>query len=185
MASNPNNQRPRFPVSSLKNDGWSTEDEATATCLCGAVQLVFRHHSNILRQPTHGPGLGTRGLCHCADCRKISSSMFCSIFVVDDNYLRHVRGRENLKTFSQSRTTASSNTMTNYFCNTCGGLLYRVSSGLPGKSILRLGTIDDISLAETKMKPQIEIFTESRVGWQAPLDGIKQSKGGTAPEDGA
>lgn len=23
------------------SDGWSTEDEATATCFCGAVQLSF------------------------------------------------------------------------------------------------------------------------------------------------
>jgi len=33
--------RPYFPVAGLANDGWSTEDEATATCFCGAVQLSF------------------------------------------------------------------------------------------------------------------------------------------------
>jgi hypothetical protein len=30
-----------FSVVNLSNDGWSTEDEATATCFCGAVQLVL------------------------------------------------------------------------------------------------------------------------------------------------
>jgi hypothetical protein len=30
-----------FPVVNLSNDGWSTDDEATATCFCGAVQLVL------------------------------------------------------------------------------------------------------------------------------------------------
>lgn len=30
-----------FPMVNLTNDGWSTEDEATATCFCGAVQLVL------------------------------------------------------------------------------------------------------------------------------------------------
>jgi hypothetical protein len=30
-----------FPVVHLSNDGWSNEDEATATCFCGAVQLVL------------------------------------------------------------------------------------------------------------------------------------------------
>lgn len=30
-----------FPRANLTEDGWSTEDEATATCFCGAVQLVF------------------------------------------------------------------------------------------------------------------------------------------------
>ena len=30
-----------FPVLHLSDDGWSTENEATATCFCGAVQLVL------------------------------------------------------------------------------------------------------------------------------------------------
>lgn len=30
-----------FPRAGLATDGWSTEDEATATCYCGAVQLAF------------------------------------------------------------------------------------------------------------------------------------------------
>lgn len=30
-----------FPIVGLSNDGWSTEDEATATCFCGSVQLVL------------------------------------------------------------------------------------------------------------------------------------------------
>lgn len=33
--------KPYFPVAGLAHDGWSTEDEATATCFCGAVQLAF------------------------------------------------------------------------------------------------------------------------------------------------
>ena len=31
----------KFPIAGLARDGWSTSDEATATCFCGAVQLVF------------------------------------------------------------------------------------------------------------------------------------------------
>lgn len=30
-----------FPLAGLANDGWSTDDEATATCYCGTVQLKF------------------------------------------------------------------------------------------------------------------------------------------------
>ena len=30
-----------IPVVNLSNDGWSTEAEATATCFCGAVQLIL------------------------------------------------------------------------------------------------------------------------------------------------
>lgn len=44
-----------FPVVHLSHDGWSTDDEATATCFCGSVQLVLvsysysSHHSRNLQ----------------------------------------------------------------------------------------------------------------------------------------
>ncbi|WYZ35418.1 hypothetical protein EsH8_X_000065 [Colletotrichum jinshuiense] len=154
-----------FPLAGVAQDGWSNEDEATATCLCGVVQLAF---------PTQGPGLLNRFICHCANCRKISSSMFCSCFAVADTHLRHLRGKENLKTFTQSKTVATGNDVSNYFCGTCGSLLYRVSSGFPGMSVLRIGTVDDFQLAETKLKPQAEHFISKRVAWLQPVDGVKQ-----------
>ncbi|WQF76756.1 Putative CENP-V/GFA domain, Mss4-like superfamily protein [Colletotrichum destructivum] len=163
-----------IPLSGVAEDGWSTEDEATATCLCGTVQLVF---------PTQGPGLVDRFLCHCADCRKISSSMFCSNFTVADSHLRHVRGKEDIKVFSQSRTIATGNDMANHFCGNCGTLLYRVSSGLPGMSILRIGTVDDFRLAETKLKPQVEQFVGTRAAWLTPLDGVMQMERMHTQED--
>jgi hypothetical protein len=35
------NSKPWFPLAGQANDGWSNEEEATATCFCGAVQLSF------------------------------------------------------------------------------------------------------------------------------------------------
>ena len=32
---------PYFPLAGMSEDGYSKEDEATATCFCGAVQLAF------------------------------------------------------------------------------------------------------------------------------------------------
>ncbi|KAF9628961.1 putative threonyl alanyl trna synthetase sad protein [Lasiodiplodia theobromae] len=101
---------PYFPSAGVANDGWSKEDEATATCFCGAVQLSF---------PTQGPGFIDSFVCNCSDCHKITASMFASNFTIADTHLTHLRGRENLTSYSQSRTVASGNTMTNYFCSTC------------------------------------------------------------------
>jgi len=84
--------------------------------------------------------------------------MFASNFTVDDEYLKHLRGRDNLKTFSQSHTVKSGNTMTNNFCSTCGSPMYRVTSGWPGWNIMRIGTIDDFHLYETKLKPKVEQY---------------------------
>lgn len=55
--------------------------------------------------------------------------------------------------------------------------MYRVSSGFPGMSILRIGTIDDFHLQETKFKPQVEQFTVGRVNWLPGLEGVKQTEG--------
>ncbi|KAF2654462.1 hypothetical protein K491DRAFT_659997 [Lophiostoma macrostomum CBS 122681] len=163
------NSHSNFPLSGSAQDGWSKEDEATATCFCGAVQLAF---------PTQGPGLVNTFVCHCHDCRKITASMFASNFTVADTHLKHLRGQENLTKFSQANTIKTHNSMTNYFCSTCGTLLYRVSSGSPGYSILRIGTIDDFDLQETKLKPQVEQFVEGRVAWLEKLNlGVPQVEG--------
>ena len=42
MAERPaDKSQPWFPLSGIATDYWSKEDEATATCLCGTVQLAF------------------------------------------------------------------------------------------------------------------------------------------------
>ena len=155
--------KPYIPVAGCADDGWSKEDSATATCYCGAVQLAF---------PTQGPGLLSTFVCHCTDCRKITASMFSSAFSVRDTHLTHVRGRDNLTAYGQSHTIASGNQMTNYFCSTCGTLMYRVGS--PGAKLLRIGTVDDFHLHETKLRPQREIWTKDRVGWLSAVEGIEQ-----------
>ncbi|KAJ6461171.1 Mss4-like protein [Mycena vitilis] len=145
-----------------------TDEEATATCYCGAVQLKF---------PTDGPGFAGSFICNCADCHKITASMFASNFTIADTHLTHVRGREKLSSYSQSGTIATGNNMTNYFCSTCGTLMYRVSSGFTGYSILRIGTVDDFRLHETKLKPQVEQFVRNRAGWLRGAEGVKQVEG--------
>jgi hypothetical protein len=67
--------------------------------------------------------------------------------------------------------------MTSSFCKTCGTLMYRRSSGFPGLSFCRIGTIDDLQLHEEKLKPMAEQFVEGRVGWLAPVEGVKQWEG--------
>jgi hypothetical protein len=188
MATSADKSKPYLPLAGSAMDGWSNEHEATATCFCGAVQLAFVSLPSTLAcgvcltsprhvQPTNRPGLVDTFICNCTDCRKITASMFATNFTVDDAYLRHLRGRDILKTFSQSRTIATANTMTNHFCGTCGTLMYRVTSGAPEKSILRVGTVDDFSLHETKLKPRVEAFTKDRVGWLCGAQGVEQVEG--------
>lgn len=106
-----------------------------------------------------------------------------SNIVVSDAHLRHVRGRDELKTFAQSTTIRSGGLMTNYFCGQCGTLMYRVGEKFPGVSILRTGTVDDFSLAETKLRPQVEQFIENRAAWQRPIEGVPQVVGMFSAKD--
>ncbi|KAJ5642175.1 hypothetical protein N7490_006175 [Penicillium lividum] len=165
MAPSIDKNKPYIPSAGGAEDGWSKNDQATATCYCGAVQLAF---------PTQGPGLIDTFICHCTDCRKITASMFASNFIIADTHLQHLRGREQLSKFSQSKTIASGKAMTNFFCSKCGSLMYRVGEAFPGSSILRIGTVDDFNLHETKLKPRIEQYTKDRVSWLCRVDGIEQ-----------
>jgi hypothetical protein len=160
--------KPYIPLAGLATDGWSKDDRATASCYCGKIQLEF---------PTEKPGLVDSFICNCVDCRKITASMFASNFVVKDSYLKHLRGQENLTTFSQSKTIGTPNTMANYFCASCGSLMYRIGTGFPKMSILRLGTVDDFNLVETKLKPRIEQYVKDRAAWLRGADGVKQVDG--------
>ncbi|KAF2151465.1 hypothetical protein K461DRAFT_258620 [Myriangium duriaei CBS 260.36] len=159
---------PYIPNNSLSDERYSKNNEATATCFCGAVQLAF---------PLSEPGLVGTFICHCADCRKITASMFASNFIVADSHLKHVRGQSNLSSWGQDKTVASGGKMTNYFCKTCGTLMYRVGEKFPGRSILRIGTVDDFHLHETVLKPSVELFSEERVAWLAGAEGVEKDEG--------
>ena len=179
----------RFPLPSEGVKGGKDSKTATATCFCGAVQCLFvrqtPHHQKLIpnqtnpptHQPTTSPGLVDTFVCNCSDCRKITASMFASNFIVQEAETVHVRGRDKLTKFSQSKTIESGNTMENHFCSVCGTLMYRVSSGFPGSLIPRIGTIDDFDLQETVFAPKHEIYAENRVCWLKGVEGAEAHKG--------
>ena len=106
--------------------------------------------------------------------------MFASNFGIDDKYLKHIRGRDNLKSWKNEVTPVRPNTsMTDYFCFTCGTLMYRISSAFPNVPILRIGSVDDLTLHETKLKPRVEQFCKDRVRWfpGAGAEGVEQVDG--------
>jgi hypothetical protein len=141
------------------------------------MQLLMFHFADVF-QPTQKPGLVDSFVCNCADCHKFTASAFASNFIVDDKYLKHARGQENLTKFAQSKTIESSNVMTNCFCSTCGTLMYRISTGFPGMIIARIGTVDDFNLHNTKLKPRIEQYTKDRVGFFTGCVGAEEHEGG-------
>lgn len=103
--------------------------------------------------------------------------MFASNFTVDEKYAKHVRGQDKLTKFSQNTSIVNGETMSNYFCSVCGTLMYRIGSAFPGLLIMRIGTVDDFNLHETKLKPELEQYTKDRVSWLHGAEGVKQIEG--------
>lgn len=134
-------------------------------------------------QPLRKPGLINRHVCHCTDCRKIGSAFYQSNITVSDDHLKFVRGENHLTTFSETATIRANARMTNYFCKSCGSLMFRRGARFPGMTILRTGTVDDLTLAETKLRPQVEQFVERRVAWSKPIEGTAQVVGMHQPSD--
>ncbi|OQN98798.1 hypothetical protein B0A48_15144 [Cryoendolithus antarcticus] len=114
--------------------------------------------------------------------KRTTATCYCGavqleILTVETPHLRHVRGADNLSAYSTSKTINTGNTMTSHFCKTCGALIYRRSSGFPGLSFCRIGTVDDIDLHDEILKPMAEQFTVSRVKWLEPVEGVRQTEG--------
>jgi hypothetical protein len=55
-----------------------------------------------------------------------------------------------------------------------GPQMYRVGEAFPGMSILRIGTVDDFTLHQTKLRPQREQFVKDRVDWLGEIKDTKQ-----------
>lgn len=121
-------------------------------------------------QPVEGPDLIATFICNCSDDHKIHASAFASNFVVNESATTHIRGQDKLTRFAQNKTIATGNTMANYFCSICGTLMYRVSSGYPGKLIPRIGTVDDFEVQSKQLRPKVEQFAKDRLEWFAGLD---------------
>jgi hypothetical protein len=103
--------------------------------------------------------------------------MFASNFVVRLSHLTYLRGQENLTQYSTTKSVGTDNTMSNHFCKTCGSLLYRIGTGFPGMAIMRIGTVDDFNLMETKLRPRVEQFVKDRVNWLEGAKGVPQVDG--------
>jgi hypothetical protein len=104
--------------------------------------------------------------------------MFTTGIIVLDKHLKHIRGEESLKQFSQSGTVErDGSAIANFFCMTCGSLMYRRSSAYTGVSVLRGGTVDDFKLVETVLKPDVEQFFRHRVVWLGGIKDLRQSQG--------
>jgi len=108
-----------------------------------------------------------QALCHCIDCRKISGGAYSINIVVPEDNFKLVSGQP--KPISKQADTGKK--ITSHFCGDCGSTLFRDGESFPGMKIIKAGVLDDPSALDKVAKPQVELFSESRVPWIAKVGG--------------
>lgn len=127
-------------------------------CLCG--QIRFR----IAAEP------GAARICWCRDCQRIASNGTANVmFASDAMEISGSPGRFD-------KPADSGNTVTRRFCTHCGTQLFSDSSGRPGLTVVRIGTLDEPS----RIQPTANIWTASAPAW-ACLDESLEGFSAAAP----
>jgi hypothetical protein len=117
--------------------------DRTGGCLCGQVRY------RITSEP-----VATR-ICWCKDCQRISSNGTVNLLVASSSL--EVSGSLS----GYTRTAESGNQVTRRFCGQCGSQLFADSTGRPGLTVVRVGTLDDPSAA----RPSANIWSASAPAW--------------------
>lgn len=113
-------------------------------CLCGAVRYTCAAEPVVA------------GHCHCEDCRRSSGSGHCSHLGVPGDAVK-LTG----ETRGFGKAADSGNTVTRYFCPTCGSPVYSTNSGMQGMMFLRASSLDDPEV----FQPAVVVYTSRRPSW--------------------
>jgi hypothetical protein len=121
----------------------SAPRERTGGCLCGKVRYRVTGDPAIAR------------ICWCRDCQRIASNGTANALFPTASL--EVTG----EVASHTKTADSGNRLQRRFCAQCGSHLFADSSGRPGVTVLRIGTLDDPS----SIRPVANIWANSSPAW--------------------
>lgn len=123
------------------------------SCLCGNV------HYTVSAEPVF------TGKCYCLDCQKESGTGHSTAVAVPKPALK----AEGV-TQAYTKQADSGGDVTRSFCPSCGTTLFVESSGTPGLTIIRAGTLDEVPAVEVNMA----VFCASQRPWDRPAEGMVQ-----------
>jgi hypothetical protein len=109
--------------------------------------------------------------CHCDFCQKQTGSVVQVISYFGDDQVLEITGEPNvyngLEIDGVGIAGSDENSVSLYFCGTCGSTVYRLLGQLPGMYGIGVGTFVDPDFPP----PTIETWTELRHDWVAPISG--------------
>lgn len=122
-------------------------------CLCGAVRYTLKSEPE------------ATAVCHCTHCQKQSGSVFSfNLFVEEADY------EQTGHTLVYLDRGDSGEPSYRHFCESCGSPILTRVSQMPGKVLIKAGTLDSMD----GLRPQVEIYTERAVTWLEPISGAKR-----------
>jgi hypothetical protein len=131
----------------------------TGGCLCGQVR--FR----LAAEP------GPSRICWCRDCQRISSNG--TVNAVFPSEALEISGVPA----AYQKAADSGNMVTRRFCPACGTQLFSDSTGRPGLTVVRLGTLDEPSA----IRPTANIWSASGPDWACLDKSLDRFEGAPPP----
>ncbi|WP_375414009.1 GFA family protein [uncultured Bradyrhizobium sp.] len=124
--------------------------EREGGCLCGAVRYVLKSEPRGI------------AICHCTHCQKLSGSLFSLNLV-----LREADYEQSGETVTYVDMGDSGQPVYRHFCGNCGSPILAKTALMPGKVVVKAGTLDKLE----GLQPQAEIYTDHAVEWLTPVPG--------------
>ncbi|ODU99222.1 MAG: aldehyde-activating protein [Rubrivivax sp. SCN 70-15] len=136
--------------------------ERTGGCLCGAVRYRLSAEPVVSR------------ICWCRDCQRLAANG--TVNAIFPSAAIEVTGT----TAEYTSTADSGNQVRRRFCPSCGSQLFADSSGRPGLTVVRLGTLDHPS----SVTPSANIWAGSAPAWACLDAGLErfERQPGPAPQ---
>ena len=131
--------------------------KTTGSCYCNAIE----YHTDV--EP------GMVGICHCRDCQVFGGSAFRTVAAVPPENFQFTKGQPTY--FEKVSDSGAVRRMA--FCANCGTHLCSLPEEMDGEGAfisIRIATSEDFAA----LKPVFELFCDSRVSWQKPLDGTSE-----------
>jgi len=130
----------------------------SGTCLCGNLKYEFS-----------GEG-SQRVLCHCTQCRRMTSSAFSTNIVIPASAFT-IHGTPKNYTFVRGEEIHTTS-----FCGDCGTTISKIVDGFEkfkGLVVVQGGTLDEGQGFE-KLKVDAELYVSNRADWLKEMEGAKQ-----------
>jgi hypothetical protein len=123
-------------------------------CTCGAIRYALTAKPLIVHA------------CHCLDCQRITGGPFVINMWIEAKHVK-ATGAEP-QSFRLKGGTGKRHDV--FFCGACGTYVWSRYQVVPGDCLfVRAGTLDDPSA----VKPDVHIFTRSKVPWLALPEGAR------------